>query len=74
MVNIRDRITLKSCRIIAGIRAEEIAAATGVNVETLYKWERSESFPNAPQMAAFIQCFADHGYVVDFNDINFFAE
>ena len=74
MVNIRDRITLKACRIIAGIKAEEIAAATGVNVETLYKWERGESFPNGPQMAAFIKCFADNGYVVDFSDINFFAK
>ena len=74
MVNIRDSLTLKGCRIIAGIKAEEIAAATGVNVETLYKWERGESFPSGPQMVAFIQCFADKGYVVDITDINFFVK
>ena len=74
MVNIRDCLTLKACRIIAGIKAEELADAVGVNVETLYKWERVESFPNGPQMVAYIQCFAKNGYIVDLANINFFVK
>ena len=73
MVNIRDNITLKACRIIADIKAEEIAEAAGVGVDTLYKWEKGKSHPTAPQMVKIMQCFADRGYLVDINDINFFA-
>ena len=40
MVNIRDHITLKACRIIADIKAEEIADTAGVGVDTIYKWEK----------------------------------
>jgi DNA-binding XRE family transcriptional regulator len=72
MIKIRDNLTLKSCRVIAGIKAEEIAEAAGVSVDTLYKWEKGRSFPNAPQMVNIIKCFARNGYVVDLNDINFF--
>ena len=73
MVNIRDRLTLKSCRIAAGIKAEEIAAAAGVTVDTVYKWEKGRSFPNAPQMMQIIECYAKKGYVINVNDINFFG-
>ena len=73
MINIREKLTLKSCRIIAGIKAEEIADAAGVSVDTWYKWERGRSFPNAPQMLKIIECFAKNGYVVELNDINFFS-
>ena len=69
----RENLTLKSCRIIAGIKAEEIADAAGVTVDTWYKWERGRSFPNAPQMIKIIECFAKNGYVVELNDINFFS-
>ena len=73
MINIRDNLTLKACRIIADIRADEIAEAVGVTIDTLYKWERGASFPNAPQMVKIIDFFAEKGYVVELNDINFFA-
>ena len=73
MIKMRENLTLKSCRIIAGIRAEEIAEAAGVTVDTWYKWERGRSFPNAPQMIRIIECFAKNGYVVELNDINFFS-
>lgn len=73
MVNIRDNLTLKACRIIANIKAEELADAVGVTTDTLYKWEKGLSFPNAPQMVKIIKCFADKGYVVDISDINFFV-
>jgi DNA-binding XRE family transcriptional regulator len=72
MVNIRDSLTLKSCRIIADIKAEEMAKAAGVTVDTLYKWESGKSFPNAPQTVKIIKYFADKGYYVDICDINFF--
>lgn len=72
MVNIRDSLTIKSCRVTAGIRAEELAMAAGVTVDTLYKWEKGKSFPNAPQMVKIIKCFAEKGYIVDVNDIKFF--
>ena len=73
MINIRDNLTLKSCRIIAGIKAEEIAEAAGVTVDTIYKWEKGKSFPNAPQMVSIIKYFAKRGYAVSMEDINFLA-
>ena len=73
MVNIRDNLTLKACRIIAGIKADEIADAARVGVDTVYKWEKGRSFPTAPQMIRIIQLFADRGYIIDLNHINFFA-
>ena len=72
MVNIRDSITLKACRIIADIKAEDIDDAAGVGVDTLYKWERGKSHPTAPQMVKIIKLFAEKGYIIDVNDINFF--
>ena len=72
MVNIRDRLTLKSCRITTGIKAEEMASAVGVTVDTVYKWEKGRSFPNAPQMVKILRLFAEKGYAIDIHDINFF--
>lgn len=72
MVNIRDSITLKACRIIADIKADEIAEAAGVTIDTVYKWEKGKSYPTAPQMVKIIKLFADRGYIIDVNDINFF--
>ena len=74
MVNIRDNITLKACRIIADIKAEEIAGAAGVGVDTLYKWEKGKSYPTAPQLVKIIKLFASKGYLLDVNDINFFGK
>jgi DNA-binding transcriptional regulator YiaG len=73
MVNIRDNLTLKACRIITGTKAEEIAEACNVNINTVYKWEKSESFPTAPQLKMIVKCFEGKGYTVDINDINFFC-
>ena len=73
MVNIRDNLTLKACRIIAAIKADEVAEAAGVGVDTVYKWEKGKSFPSAPQMVKIIQLFASKGYVIDVNYINFFT-
>lgn len=72
MVDIRDNLTLKACRIIANIRAEEIAADVGVTVDTVYKWERGKSYPTAPQMVKYMECFAKKGFIVDFKKIKFF--
>jgi DNA-binding XRE family transcriptional regulator len=74
MIKIREKITLKSCRITAGLRADEIADAAGVTVDTVYKWEKGRSFPNAPQVVKIIKYFEKHGYALDICDINFFDQ
>ena len=74
MIKIRENLTLKACRIIADIKVEEIAKAAGVTVDTVYKWEKGRSFPNAPQMVNIIKCFAKNGYVLDVTEINFFNQ
>ena len=74
MVNIRDRITLKSCRITTGVKAEEIAEVAGVTVDTVYKWEKGRSFPNAPQIVRILNFYASKGYVIDVKDIHFFSQ
>lgn len=73
MVNMRDNLTLKTCRLIANVKAEELAESVGVTVDTIYKWEKGRSFPNAPQMVKILKCFANKGYIVNINDINFFV-
>ena len=73
MVNIRDCLTLKACRVIAGIKAEEIASVVGVSADTVYAWEKGRSIPDAVQMRQIVNCYAKKGYVVDINDINFFT-
>ena len=73
MINIRERLTLKSCRITAGLKVEEIARAAGVTIDTVYKWEKGKSFPNAPQIVKILNLYAEKGYVINVNDINFFT-
>ena len=73
MINIRERLTLKSCRITAGLKVDEIARAAGVTIDTVYKWEKGRSFPNAPQIVKILNLYAEKGYVINVNDINFFA-
>lgn len=73
MINIRERLTLKSCRITAGVKVEEIAKAAGVTADTVYKWEKGRSFPNAPQIVKILNLYAEKGYAIDVNDINFFG-
>jgi DNA-binding XRE family transcriptional regulator len=72
LLNIRDCLTLKACRIIANIKADDMADFVGVTVDTLYKWEKNRSFPNLPQIHKIIQCFAERGYIVDMSELNFF--
>ena len=74
MVNIRERLTLKSIRIAAGIKADEIADVAGVTIDTVYKWERGRSFPNAPQIVKILNFYSNKGYVIDVKDINFFTQ
>jgi DNA-binding XRE family transcriptional regulator len=74
MVKIRDSLTLKACRIIANIDAKDLADYAGVTVDTLYKWEKGKSFPNAPQMVKIIKFFESKGYSVDIGEINFFEQ
>jgi DNA-binding XRE family transcriptional regulator len=69
MVKIRDKLSLKACRIIADIRAEELAESVGVTVDTIYKWEKGKSYPNAVQIVKIINYFAEKGYKVEIDDI-----
>lgn len=73
MVNIRDNLTLKACRIIADMKAEEFAEEVGVTVDTVYKWEKGKTSPNATYLKKIITCFANRGYLVTLDDINFFS-
>ncbi len=74
MIKIHENLTLKSCRVVAGFRADEIAKVAGVTVDTVYKWEKGKSFPNAPQMVKIIKYFEKHGYALDVTEINFFTQ
>lgn len=71
MVNIRDRITLKACRVIANVEAKELAEAIGVTVDTVYKWEKGRSSPDAALMQKIIKFYAEKGYIVTLDDIIF---
>lgn len=72
MRNMRESLTLKACRIIANVKAEELADYVGVGVDTLYKWEKGITFPKLPQMRKIVQYFAEKGYAVEIEEINFF--
>lgn len=74
MVHIRDNLTLRACRLIANIKAEDMAATVGVTIDTWYKWEKGRSFPNAPQMAKILDYFEEKGFIVHLNEIKFFTE
>ena len=71
LIKISENLTLKACRIIANVKAEEIADYAGVTVDTLYKWERGKSFPDLLQTRKIIECLAKKGYAVDIDEINF---
>ena len=71
MVKICENINLKACRIISNVKAKDLAAAVGVTVDTIYKWEKGRSFPNAQQLIKIVKFFAQNGYYIDVNDIRF---
>lgn len=72
MVSIRDSLTLKACRVIAYANAEEFAEDVGVTPDTVYKWEKGKTAPNAAHLKKIIKCFANRGYIVTLDDIKFF--
>ena len=71
MIKMSENLTLKACRIIANVKAEELAVYVGVTVDTIYKWERGKSLPDLLQMRKIIEYLAKKGYAVDMNEINF---
>lgn len=72
MANFPNKLTLKAWRAIAEIKAEEIATDVGVTVDTVYKWEKGKSYPTAPQMVKYLECFAKRGFVIGLSEIKFF--
>ena len=72
LIDISQKLTLKACRIIANIKADELANYVGVTVDTLYKWERGKSFPDLIQMRRIVKYYAEKGYIIDLDKLNFF--
>ena len=72
LIDISQKLTLKACRIIANIKADELANYVGVTVDTLYKWERGKSFPDLIQMRKIVKYYAEKGYIIDLDKLNFF--
>ena len=63
---------MKSCRNEIKMTAKEVADAIGVKcVDTIYSWEAGKTFPTAPQMVKLLNLYADKGFNVTLDEINF---
>ena len=65
------KITLKACRMNVGLTAKAEAEFVGVTMDTIYKWERGGSYPNALQMQKLLNLYESKGFMVELNDIIF---
>lgn len=57
-----NKLTMRALRTNAGVSSTEAAEALKVSRNTLLKWERGETYPNALQlfqMAALYKCTVD---------------
>ena len=71
MVQIRNCLTLKACRVIAGVEVKEIASYLGVVKDTIYSWEKGRTLPDVTQIKKIIDFYAEKGYIVNMDDIIF---
>lgn len=62
-------MTLRACRINAGLTREEAAEKVGVSPDTITRWEAGKSYPTVPQIQKI-----ENAYGVTYNDINFTPE
>lgn len=62
-------MTLKAARVNKDMTQEEAAAAIGVSVSTLAKWEQYKAFPSTKQVADILEA-----YGADFDEIIFLPE
>lgn len=67
------KLTLKACRINVRATAKEMAEAVGVTEETIYNWECGKYAPRAKQIVKILKFFADRGFPVALENINFLA-
>jgi DNA-binding XRE family transcriptional regulator len=65
------KLTLKACRINVGATAKEMAMAIGVTDETIYNWESGKYAPRAKQIVKILKFFADKGFPIALENINF---
>jgi DNA-binding XRE family transcriptional regulator len=65
------KITLKACRTNVRATAREMAEAVGVTEETIYNWECGKYSPRAKQIVKILQFFADRGFPIALENINF---
>lgn len=48
--NCNFRITLKACRVNAGLRQTDLALKLGVCADTIKNWEKGETSPDSVQL------------------------
>lgn len=65
------KLTLKACRVNVGASAKEMATEIGVTEDTVYNWESGKYAPRAKQMIKILRFFADRGFPVTLENINF---
>ena len=65
------KLTLKACRINVGATAKEMGEAIGVTDETIYNWESGKYAPRAKQIVKILKFFADRGFPIALENINF---
>lgn len=61
-----SKISLKAARVNANLSQKAAAKALGVSNQTLCKWEKGKTFPDAQQVDALCKL-----YGVSYDDINF---
>jgi DNA-binding XRE family transcriptional regulator len=65
------KLTLKACRTNVKATAKEVAEYVGVTEDTIYNWESGKYLPKATSMQKLLMFFAEKGFAVSLNDINF---
>ena len=65
------KLSLKACRINVKATAKEMAESVGVTEDTIYCWESGKRSPKATQLVKILEFFAERGFNVDINNINF---
>lgn len=64
-----DKITLKGARANKNMKQRELASLVGVSRDTIGKWEKGSSFPNANQIAKL-----EKALNIEYKDIIFLPE
>lgn len=65
------QLTLKACRTNVKATAREEAEYVGVTEDSVYNWESGRYCPSAIHAQKLLQFFADRGFPVSLDNINF---